>query len=450
MIERFDYIVIGGGSGGIASARRAAEYGASVALIEGGRLGGTCVNVGCVPKKVMWNASYINEMMALSSYYGFSFGSVSFDWNRLKVARDAYVSSLNDIYANNLAQSGVKVVPGWGQFVDSRTIQVDNRVLNAEHVLIATGGRPKKPEIGGAHLALTSDDFFDLEHLPRRALVVGAGYIATELAGVLNGLGADVTVLLRKQQLLRKFDVTLRETVMDEMQRQGVNFLTCVQLEALFREDNARIGIQRVDGETITGFDCVIWAVGRSPNLEQLEIENTGLSIDEHGFLSVDAYQNTHVNGVYAVGDVTHYPHLTPVAITAGRKLADRVFGNQTDACLDYESIPTVIFSHPPIGTVGLSEDQAGEKFGHDQLKIYHRRFTNMLYALVPDKPPTVMKLITMGADEKIVGCHIIGEACDEIIQGFAVAIKMGACKRDLDRTIAIHPTAAEELVTMR
>ena len=446
----YDLIVIGGGSGGIAAARRAASHGARVLLVEAGALGGTCVNVGCVPKKVMWNASHIAEMMEMAPDYGFEGGTLRLDWAQLKRRRDAYVARLNGIYRRNLEQADITLVAGWGRFRDRTTVEVEGRPFTAEHVLVATGGRPDIPGVPGAELGITSDGFFELEEQPRRVLVIGAGYIAAELAGVLNALGSEVTVLLRKRQLLRRFDATLRDTVMEEMQRRGISFLHCAHLQELFREPGGAIALRRSDGSGIGGFDSVIWAVGRVPNSDGLALDKAGITTDAKGFIPVDDYQNTAVPGIYAVGDVTPRVQLTPVAIAAGRHLADRLFGGRPDAKLDYETIPTVVFSHPPIGTVGLTELEAEELYGHGGVKVYQSRFINMLHALSDEKPPTVVKLVAVGEKERIVGCHIVGESADEIIQGFAVAVRMGATKADFDRTVAIHPTAAEELVTLR
>ncbi len=447
--KKYDYIVIGGGSGGIASARRAASYGAKTLLIEAGRLGGTCVNVGCVPKKVMWNAAHLSEGLGLARDYGFTFGEPSFDWSVLKQKRDAYIERLNEIYDRNLHSSGVEVIDGWGQFVKPDTVEVDDRQFVAEHILVATGGHPWVPEIPGAELGISSDGFFELEALPERVLVVGAGYIATELAGVLNMLGSKVTMLLRKQQLLRTFDECLSSTVMQSMQNAGVDIQTCIQLRGLGRNADDSIRALQEGGGHGGHFDCVIWAIGRLPNTQSLGLEKVGIETDKAGYIMVDAYQNTVVKGIKAVGDVTGAAQLTPVAIAAGRRLADRLFDGQTKAKLDYALIPTVVFSHPPIGTVGLTEQQAVDQYGMADLKIYRSEFTNMLYAVSAHKSPTVMKLICQGPNEKVVGCHIIGEGADEMLQGFAVAIKMGATKADFDQTVAIHPTAAEELVTM-
>lgn len=448
-MTNYDYIVIGGGSGGIASARRAASYGAKTLLIESGRLGGTCVNVGCVPKKVMWNAAHLNAGLSLARDYGFKFGETTFDWPSLKQKRDAYIKRLNKVYARNLGGSGVDVVVGYGSFVRPNTIEVNAEQFSAEHILIATGGQPWVPDVPGAALGISSDGFFELEDLPKRTLVIGAGYIATELAGVLNALGSEVTMLLRKHQLLRTFDESLSSTVMQSMTNAGVDIQTCIQLAGLEQNADGSICALQADGGHCGHFDSVIWAIGRRPNTQSLGLDHAGIETDSAGFIPVDDYQNTVVKGVKAVGDVTGAAQLTPVAIAAGRRLADRLFDGQSEAKLDFTLIPTVVFSHPPIGTIGLTEQQAVDQYGMADLKIYRSEFTNMLYAVSAHKSPTVMKLICQGENEKVVGCHVIGEGADEMLQGFAVAIKMGATKADFDATVAIHPTAAEEFVTM-
>jgi glutathione reductase (NADPH) len=449
MTDEYDFVVIGGGSGGIAAARRAASYGARTAIIEAKRIGGTCVNVGCVPKKVMWTTSWLAELLHDAPEYGFNIHRNGFDWATIKSSRDAYVARLNDIYHRNLGTSEVREINGFGRFTGAHKVEAGGIELAAEHVLIATGSAPIVPDIPGADLGITSDGFFELEQQPRRVAVVGAGYIATEFAGVLNGLGSEVSIFLRKDRLLRGFDVTLRETVMDEMQSAGVNILTSVSISALRREPGGTIAIDRHNSESIGGFDTLIWAIGRAPTSDGLGLDTAGIERDVSGFISTDLYQNTNVAGIYAIGDVTARAALTPVAIAAGRRLADRVFGGQTEARLDYDNIPSVVFSHPPLGTVGLTEEQAVEQYGHSEVKVYQSRFTNMYYAVTTRKSPTVVKLVVVGAHERIVGCHMVGDFADEVIQGFAVAVKMGATKADFDNTVAIHPTAGEELVTL-
>ena len=449
MKEDVDFLVIGGGSGGIAAARRAAQHGARTALIEGGRLGGTCVNVGCVPKKVMWNASRLAEILDDAPGYGFSIDQSRFDWPSLKSARDAYISRLNGIYQRNLDQAGVETIAGWARFEGPHDIRVADRKIHAKHVLIATGGIPTIPTLSGAELGISSDGFFALEAQPARVVIVGAGYIATEFAGVMNALGSEVTLILRKDTVLRAFDHTLREVVMSEMHTSGIRILPQTQIDQIISGDDARLRIE-CTGESLDSIDCLIWAIGRESNVTGLGLTEVGITTDDDGFIPTDPFQNTTAENVYAVGDVTGRQALTPVAIAAGRRLADRLFDNQPDAHLAYDNIPSVIFSHPPIGTVGLTEHEAISTFGEHNIKIYQNRFTDMYHAMTSRKPPTIVKLVTTGADEKIIGCHVVGHGADEIIQGFAVAVKMGATKSDFDNTVAIHPTAGEELVTLR
>lgn len=445
-MNEYDYLVIGGGSGGVATARRAAEYGARVLLIEGGRLGGTCVNVGCVPKKVMWYAGGIAQTLADAPGYGFTVGQTSFDWATLKHSRDAYIDRLNGIYANMLEKAGVSLVRGFARFVDGRTVEVNGQHYSAEHIVIATGGRPSVPEIPGAVLGITSDGFFTLDHLPARVAVVGSGYIAVELAGVLNALGSKVTMLVRGEQLLRPFDAMVREELMTQMKDDGVNILTSTQARSVKRTQSGalRVECDQLDLEV----DTLIWAIGREANTDRLDLANAGITAEAGGVIVTDPFQNTSTSGIYAIGDITGRAELTPVAIAAGRKLAARLFKGEADARLDYDNIPTVTFSHPPIGTIGLTEDEARTQ--HETVKVYTTRFTGMYNAMTEHKPKTAMKLVCAGAEERVVGCHIIGEGADEMLQGFAVAIKMGATKADFDSTVAIHPTSAEELVTMR
>jgi glutathione reductase (NADPH) len=448
LANEFDLIVIGGGSGGIAHARRAAEYGANAAVIEYGPLGGTCVNVGCVPKKVMWYTASLRHHIEQSEGYGFDVSLNAHDWPRLKERRDAYVRRLNGIYERNLDTSGVTAIFGAASFVDEHTVAVGNDHYTAKRIVIATGGQPKFPEIPGAELGITSDGFFELTDRPQRVLVAGSGYIAVELAGVLNGLGSQVQLVVRKDSIIREFDGMLGEKLMEAMERGGVELETRV-IPASVEKTADGLVLHAEDGRTFGPVDTVLWAIGRSPNTQGLGLENAGVEQDVDGFIPTDKFQQTNVEHIFALGDVTGRAALTPVAIAAGRRLADRLYGGMEGRHLEYELIPTVIFSHPPIGTVGLSEREAREKYG-DAIKVYTSGFIPMYYALCEDKQHSLMKLITVGDDEKIVGCHVIGDGADEMLQGFAVAIRMGATKRDFDDTVAIHPTNAEEFVTMR
>ncbi len=446
--EAFDLICIGGGSGGLAAAQRAAEYGAKTLVIESGRLGGTCVNVGCVPKKVMWNASSIALGLADAADYGFGVSAGDHDWGVLKQKRDAYILRLNGIYARNLEAKGVASRQGTARFVDAHTVEVNGERFAARHLVIATGGVPMLPALPGAELGITSDGFFELERRPQRVAVVGSGYVACELAGAFHELGSQVELFIRKDHVLTHFDVMLGKSLMREMCALQMVIHEHFGPVAV-RAGTAGKSLLAEDGRQFDGFDCVLWAVGRAANVDGLDLDRAGISPDRHGFVAADGFQNTAVAGIYAIGDVTGRAPRTPVAIAAGRRLADRLFGGRPDRRLDYYLIPTVVFTHPPIGTVGLSEAAARAAHG-DAVKIYETGFVGLYNALTGRKPRTDMKLVCAGPDEKILGCHIIGAGADEMLQGFAVAIRMGATKRDFDDTVAIHPTSAEALVTMR
>ena len=448
MNNSFDMIVIGGGSGGLAAARRASEYGARCAVIESHKLGGTCVNVGCVPKKVMWTTSRIAEVLHDAPDYGFSIHNNGFDWNKIKMARDAYIARLNGIYQVNLENANVVCIGGHAAFTAPDSVQVNGETYQAPHILIATGSTPVIPPIPGSEHAITSDGFFEMERLPRKVIITGAGYIATEFAGMLHGLGSKVIMLLRKDKLLRGFDSSLTSVVMSEMERSGVEFILNDSATEI-RKENSKLKIELKNAPAIDEVDEFIFAIGRRPNTDGLNLEAANVQTKARGFVETDRYQVTSNKNVYALGDVSGRVALTPVAIAAGRRLSDRLFGGQSGAYLDYENIPSVIFSHPPIGTMGLSEAAAREKYG-DSIKVYTSEFKNMYYQITSRTSPTLMKLVTAGEDERVVGCHIVGDNADEIIQGFSVAVKMGARKRDFDNTVAIHPTVAEEFVTMR
>jgi glutathione reductase (NADPH) len=446
--QAFDLISIGGGSGGLACAQRAAEYGAKVAVIEAGRLGGTCVNVGCVPKKVMWNAASVALGLEDAGDYGFDVTVGDVDWALLKRKRDAFILRLNNIYERNLEAKGVTYMRGAARFVDRNTVEADGNRLRAPHIVIATGGSPWVPELNGASLGITSDGFFALPDRPKRVAVVGSGYIACELAGAFHELGSQVELFIRTEHVLRHFDVMLGRSLMREMRADGIAIHEHVAPAAL-REQSGVKTLVAQDGREFSGFDCVLWAIGRVPNATGLDLKKCGIALGDGGFISTDEFQNTPVAGIYAIGDVTGRAALTPVAIAAGRRLSDRLFGGQSDRRLDYGMIPTVVFTHPPIGTVGASEAEARAQYG-DAVKAYVADFTPMYHAMTTRKSHTDMKLVCVGPEQRIVGCHIIGAGADEMLQGFAVAIRMGATKRDFDDTVAIHPTSAEELVTMR
>lgn len=450
MHKHYDYIAIGGGSGGIASINRAAMYGQKCALIEANALGGTCVNVGCVPKKVMWNAAQIRDAITLyGSDYGFDTTLNHFDWDKLIASRNDYIDRIHAAYNSGLAKNQVDVIKGFARFIDSKTIEVNGEKLSADHILIATGGRPSHPTIPGAEYGIDSDGFFALPALPGRVAVVGAGYIAVELAGVLHSLGAETHLFVRQHGPLRRFDPLIVETLVEVMHAEGPQLHTFAIPQAVVKNSDGSLTLTLEDGRS-QSVDCLIWAVGRTPATDQLNLSAAGVKTDNKGYIVVDKWQNTSAAGVYAVGDNTGAVELTPVAVAAGRRLAERLFNNKPDEHLDYHNIPTVVFSHPPIGTVGLTEPQAREQYGDEAVKVYQSSFTAMYTAVTTHRQPCCMKLVCVGAEEKIVGIHGIGFGMDEMLQGFAVALKMGATKKDFDNTVAIHPTAAEEFVTMR
>jgi len=449
MSNHFDMIAIGAGSGGLSVVERAAEHGKHTAIIENARLGGTCVNVGCVPKKITWYASNIAQTLHDAAGYGFDITLNNFDWSKLVAARAKYIRGINTWYTSYLTESSIEHISGTGKFVDARTVDVNGEIYTADHIVISTGGYPAIPDLSGKEHIITSDDFFTFRQQPMRIAVVGAGYIAVELAGLLNGLGSEVSLLLRKEHFLSSFDAMLRETLMDEMLNAGINIMPRTNIETIEKQPDGTFRMKCAGGVILEGFDAVLYAIGRTPNTALLNLETAGVKTDKHGYITTDFFQNTNVKNIYAVGDVTGRVQLTPVAIAAARRLADRLFNNMPDRRLDYYNVPTVIFSHPPIGTIGLTEDQARKEYG-TAVKIYQTRFTAMYHAAADTEQRTAMKLVCVGPDERVIGCHIIGMGADEMLQGFGVAIKMGATKKDFDDCVAIHPTSAEELVTMR
>lgn len=448
-MRAFDYLVLGAGSGGVASARRAAQHGAKVCVIEAVSIGGTCVNVGCVPKKVMFNAASVRETLADAVEYGFNTGNVSLDWLALKTARDAYVTRLVGIYARNLDAAGVEVVKGTGKFVSAQVLDVDGQRFTAPHVLIATGGVSAVPDVAHAEIGITSNGFFQLTQQPKSVVVVGAGYIAAELVGILAALGTQVTWAFRQERPLRRFETAVVEGLLVCMRDAGVTLAPHTLPKEVRKNTDGTKTLVTETGD-LGRFAEVVWATGRTPNTAGLGLEGIGVKTTESGHIAVDEYQNTAVPGVYALGDVTGPVELTPVAIAAGRALAERLFNGQTEARLDYTDVATVVFSHPPIATVGLTEKDAQARYGTEHVKCYQSSFVNLYHGLTARKPRSVFKLVTTGPEERVVGIHLLGLGVDEVIQGFSVALKMGATKADFDRTVAIHPTAAEELVTLR
>jgi glutathione reductase (NADPH) len=442
----YDLVVIGGGSGGVAAARRAASYGARVALIEQGALGGTCVNVGCVPKKLMWYGAEIAQTLRDAPGYGFHVGATTHDWSALVAARNAVVHRLNEVYGRMLDGAGVTVIRGRALIPEAGFVQVGDRRLRATHTLIATGGRPLRPALSGSELGIDSDGFFELQERPQRVLIIGGGYIAVELAGILASLGSVVTLVGRSARLLPRFDEMIGEAVGAVLREQGVELLLSRKIHALTEQSGA-LELHLEDGHRVRGFDQVIWATGRSPNVDGLGLE--ALGVQQQGGIMTDDLDSTNLAGLYAVGDCTGRHLLTPVAIACGRALADRLFGGRPEARVELDLIPTVVFAHPPVGTVGLSEDEARATYG-EEIKVYTTRFAPLYYGPLSHRVNTHMKLVCKGTEERILGLHVVGDGADEMLQGFAVALRMGACKRDFDRTIAIHPTGAEEFVTMR
>ena len=450
MVKEYDYIVIGGGSGGIASANRAAMHGAKVILFEGKEVGGTCVNVGCVPKKVMWYGAQVAETLhRYAGEYGFDVTINKFDFATLKANRQAYIDRIHGSYERGFDSNGVERVYEYARFVEPHTVEVAGERYTAPHILIATGGHALYPNIPGSEYGITSDGFFELDEVPKRTAVIGAGYIAVEVAGVLNALGSDTHLFVRKDRPLRTFDKDIVDVLVDEMAKSGPTLHTHANATEVVKNADDSLTISFDNGETIT-VDCLIWAIGRAANTSGFGLEKTGVKLTEKGTIYSDEFENTSVPGIYALGDVTGKLDLTPVAVKAGRQLSDRLFNNKADAKLDYTDVATVVFSHPVIGSVGLTEEKAIAKYGAENIKVYKSSFTPMYTALGDNRQPSTMKLVTLGEDEKIIGLHGIGYGVDEMIQGFSVAIKMGATKADFDNTVAIHPTGSEEFVTMR
>jgi glutathione reductase (NADPH) len=447
MQKHFDLISIGGGSGGLAVAETAAQYGKKVAVIEPARLGGTCVNNGCVPKKVMWYAAQLAHAVDDASAFGIPSQRQSTDWKTLVAKREQYIGNINQYWDRYVSDSQIERIDGIAVFVDDHTVAVNGTHYSADHIVIATGSQAIVPPVPGAELGMTSDGFFQLDEQPKKVAVVGGGYIAVELSGVLQALGSKVSLFALEERILERFDTMISTVLTREMRAHGIDIETGFQVCALEKTRDG-IVVRARNGNSISGFDAVIWAVGRAANTRSLRLENAGIEVLGNGVVPVDDYQNTSVRNIYAIGDITGRAALTPVAIAAGRKLAGRLFRHQQNSKVDYDNIPSVVFSHPPIATIGLNEAQARQRYG--DVRVYQTEFTPMRYALAAQQSTTAMKMVCVGADEKVIGLHIIGDNADEMLQGFAVAVKMGARKRDFDSTMAIHPTSAEELVTLK
>jgi glutathione reductase (NADPH) len=447
MTASHDLIVLGAGSGGLATAFRAAQHGARVALLEPRELGGTCVHRGCVPKKALWVAAQLAQAQQLAVEFGFDSRPGSLDWEQFRQLRQRYIDGIDHRYAERLQAAGVELQRHAGRFVSADTIELpDGSRLQAPRIVIATGARPRRLPLPGFDLGLVSDDIFALHELPRQVAIVGGGYVAAEFACLLRALGSDVELLTRGT-VLEGFDGELVQELMQQMRAQGIRITQQGSILSARRDeggivlDDAKIGPRGP-------YQTLLWAVGRVPNTGSLGLDVAGVMLDEQGHVRVDPTQDTNVPGIHALGDVTASKALTPVAVAAGRYLADRLFGGQGNAKLDYDNIPSVVFAKPPVGIVGLTEAKARELHG-DEVAVYRSRFTPMQQALAGRHEQSLMKLVCVGSDERVVGIHAMGVGVDEMLQGFAVAMKLGLRKRDLDATVAIHPTSAEELVLM-
>lgn len=441
----FDLFVLGAGSGGVRAARIAAGHGARVAICEESRVGGTCVIRGCVPKKLLVYAAHFAEDFSDAGGFGWTVPQPSFSWPDLIAAKDREIDRLNQVYLRLLDESGVTLFPQRGSFIDAHAIRLGDRSVTAEHILIATGGHPWLPEIPGIEHAISSDETFDLAALPARVVVVGGGYIACEFAGIFNGLGSHVTQVYRGDALLRGFDQDVRATVAAEMRKKGIELLLQTQVERL---DAHATGVNvTLDNGKILPANQVLYATGRTPNVRNLELHNSGVTVHPGGWIVVDEQSRTNVAHIYAVGDVTNRVNLTPVAIYEAHAFADSVFGGSPRP-VGHDYIPSAVFCQPPVATVGFSEHDAATHFG--DIDVYRAEFRPLKHTLSGRQEKTMMKLIVAKATQKVVGIHIVGMDAPEIVQGFAVAVKSGLSKAQFDATIGIHPTAAEELVTMR
>lgn len=440
----FDLFTIGAGSGGVAASRRAASHGARVAICEADRVGGTCVLRGCVPKKLLVYASHLRDELQDAAGYGWTIGEPTLDWAKLITAKNAELDRLNGIYLRMLANAKVEVIEGRGVLVDPHTVEVRGHRYTAERILVTTGGTPHVPEIPGAELGITSNEALDLTTIPRRMLIVGGGYIAVELAGVFAGAGAKVTLLVRGYGVLRGFDDDVHAALAEELQRRGIEIRTHTDLESVERRGDVLVARCKSDHEHEA--EVLLWATGRWPNTRGLGLEEVGVELDEHGAIVVDEWSRTSVHGIFAVGDVTSRPNLTPVAIADGRALAETLF-NDNPMKVDHEGVPTAVFSQPQVGTVGMTETQARALHAH--VDVYRTHFRPMKHILPGREERTMMKLVVDKDSDRVLGVHMVGPDAAEIIQGFAVALKCGATKAQFDATVGIHPSSAEEFVTM-
>ncbi|MCU1734725.1 MULTISPECIES: glutathione-disulfide reductase [unclassified Pseudomonas] len=447
MAYDFDLFVIGAGSGGVRASRFAAGYGAKVAVAESRYLGGTCVNVGCVPKKLMVYGAHFADDFEQASGFGWSLEDAQFDWSQLIANKNREIARLNGIYRNLLVNSGVTLLEGHARITGPHEVEVEGKRYSAGHILIATGGWPQVPDIPGRELAISSNEAFFLKDLPKRVLVVGGGYIAVEFAGIFQGLGADTTLLYRGDLFLRGFDGSVRTHLKEELEKRGLDLQFNADIQRIDQQPDGSLKATLKDGrELIT--DCVFYATGRRPMLDNLGLENTEVQLDERGFVRVNDEFQTDEPSILAIGDVIGRVQLTPVALAEGMAVARRLFKPEEYRPVDYRNIPTAVFSQPPIGTVGLTEEQALEA-GH-QVKIFESRFRPMKLTLTDVQEKTLMKLVVDAETDRVLGCHMVGPEAGEIVQGLGIALKAGATKQQFDDTIGVHPTAAEEFVTMR
>ena len=447
MAYEFDLFVIGAGSGGVRAARFAAGFGAKVAVAESRYLGGTCVNVGCVPKKLLVYGAHFAEDFEQASGFGWSLGEANFDWATLIANKDREIHRLNGIYRNLLVNSGVTLMEGHAKITGPNEVEVNGQRHSAQHILIATGGWPQIPEIPGHEHAISSNEAFFLKELPKRVLVVGGGYIAVEFAGIFHGLGAKTSLLYRGEMFLRGFDGAVRKHLHEELTKRGMDVQFNADIARIDKQPDGSLKATLKDGRELMA-DCVFYATGRRPMLDNLGLENTGVKLDKRGFVEVDELYQSAEPSILAIGDVIGRVQLTPVALAEGMAVARRLFKPEQYRAVDYNMIPTAVFSLPNIGTVGLSEEQAIEN-GH-KVQIFESSFRPMKLTLTPCQERTLMKLVVVADTDKVLGCHMVGPEAGEIVQGLAIALKAGATKQHFDETIGVHPTAAEEFVTMR
>ncbi|AMB98754.1 glutathione reductase [Aerococcus urinaehominis] len=450
-MERYDYITIGGGSGGISSANRAAEYGKKVLIVEADQVGGTCVNRGCVPKKIMWHAGkMVQENQDYAPSYGLDYQFNGLDYQTLIANRDAYIDRVHNSYFSGFESRGTHYLQGRAKFIDNHTIEVNGEKIHGDHITIAVGGRPLMLNIPGIELADSSDEFFKWESLPESVVLIGAGYIGVEFAMMLNEFGVDTSVILREDTPMFQLDPEITKVLRQEMEQAGIKIYAERNVNKLDKGEDGLINVYVAESDDFISAEKVIMAVGRRPNTDDLGLENTDVQLTDSGHIKVDDYHFTDAEGVYAIGDVLGKVDLTPVAIKAGRTLADHLFNGADKFYLDYNKIASNIFANPPIITMGYTEKAAIDKFGADQIASYQSNFTAMFTAVTDNRQPVTMKLVCQGPNEVVIGIHGIGYGLEEMLQGFAVAVQAGLTKADFDATVAIHPTAAEDFVTMR